>query len=419
MAQRRRRLFGRLRPSTDRILKDLLRDERLGGVLMLAATLFALVWANSPLSSAYFTLQDVRPIDTTVMLPGGGSFHLNLTVAQWAADGLLAIFFLVVGLELKRELVCGELRKPSTAVVPIVAALGGIVVPVAIYLVVNGIGEDGSVQGWAIPTATDIAFALAILSVFGRRLPGTLRAFLLTLAVVDDLVAIVIIAVFYSEDLHFAWLVPAVLALWGINRLSRRRTSFTWLAVPLGGIVWLCIHEAGIHATIAGVAIGLVVSARRKPGEYGAPVEKWEHRWNPVSALIAVPLFAFLAAGVALDGEALGVVVGDPISRGVFFGLIVGKPVGIVLATFLIAGLTRASLPRGVSWWDITGLSVVAGVGFTVSLLVGELAFGLGSPEAEHAKVAVLIASVVSATGGSLLLSWRDRRYGRIETRSG
>ncbi|MCJ7827322.1 MAG: Na+/H+ antiporter NhaA, partial [Demequinaceae bacterium] len=302
---RRRRLFGRLVPSTERVLATLLRGERIGGVLMLLATALALAWANSPLASSYRSLQETVPIDGSLPLPGGRAVHLDLTFAQWAADGLLVIFFLVIGLELKREIMFGELRKPTTAIVPIVAAIGGVVVPAAIYLGVNVIGTEGSTRGWAIPTATDIAFALAILAVFGRRLPGSLRAFLLTLAVVDDLVAITIIAVFYSESLDGVWLIPAGLALLGLARLTCRRTVSMWLAVPLGVIVWLCVHESGIHATIAGVAIGLVVRAHRRSGERYSPVERWEHRWGPISAIFAVPVFAFFAAGVALNGEAL------------------------------------------------------------------------------------------------------------------
>ena len=413
MAGRRKRLFGRILPSTERTLRDLIRSERIGGILMLVATVVALAWANSSLSSAYHGLQDFVPVDASFSLPAGRAIHLDLTLAQWATDGLLVIFFLVIGLELKRDLVFGELRRPSTAAVPIVAAIGGVIVPATVYLVVSGIGEGGSARGWAIPTATDIAFALAVLSVFGRRLPGSLRAFLLTLAVVDDLVAILIIAAFYSKDLDLIWLIPAVVVLRILSRLTRRRTVSPWLTVPLGILVWLCVHESGIHATIAGVAIGLAVRARRRPGEGHGPVERWEHQWGPVSAVFAVPLFAFFAAGVALGGEAISATVGDPASRGIAIGLVVGKPVGILVATALVAGLTRASLPRGVSWWDIVGLSAVAGIGFTVSLLISELAFGMGTPEAEHAKAAVLVASLVSAVVGALILSRRGRHYKR------
>ncbi|MBN2177404.1 MAG: Na+/H+ antiporter NhaA [Demequinaceae bacterium] len=419
VGKRRRRLFGRILPSTELVLTRLIRGERVGGILMLFATALALAWANSPLASSYRTLRETVPIDGSLALPGGRAIHLDLTLAQWAADGLLVIFFLVVGLELKREIMFGELRKPTTAVVPIVAAIGGVVVPAAIYLGVNAVGSGGSTQGWAIPTATDIAFALAILSVFGRRLPGSLRAFLLTLAVVDDLVAILIIAIFYSESIDGVWLVPAGVALWAIARCTSRPKASMALAIPLGLIVWLCVHESGIHATIAGVAIGVVVRAHKRPGERVSPVERWENRWGPVSALVAVPVFAFFAAGVALNGSALASAVEAPTSRGIALGLVIGKPLGIVLATFLVAGLTRASLPRGVSWWDVVGVATVAGIGFTVSLLISELAFGTGTVETDQAKAAVLTASAIAAIAGAAILAWRDRRHGEIGSRRG
>jgi NhaA family Na+:H+ antiporter len=280
---------------------------------------------------------------------------------------------------------------------------------------VNSVGSGGSTRGWAIPTATDIAFALAILSVVGKRLPSALRAFLLTLAVVDDLVAIMIIAVFYSESLDIVWLIPAGLALVALSRLTYRRKTPVWLMVSLGCIVWLGVHESGIHATIAGVAIGLAVRARTMPGERVSPVERWERRWGPISALFAVPVFAFLAAGVALNGTALASALEAPTSRGVALGLILGKPIGILIATFLIAGLTRATLPRGVSWWDVTGVACLGGVGFTVSLLITELAFGTGTPATELVKAAVLGASAVAAVIGATILAWRDRRYARLK----
>jgi len=414
----RRRLFGRLVPSTERTLRQLIRDERIGGVLMLIATMLALLWVNSGLASSYHSLQTRVPINGVLFLPSGREIHFGLTFSEWASDGLLVIFFLVVGLELKREIVCGELRRPATAIVPIVAAFGGVVVPAFVFLGVNAIGAEGATRGWAIPTATDVAFALAILSVVGKRLPGSLRAFLLTLAVVDDLVAIVIIAVFYSDGLDLVWLIPAGLALAALARLTHRRTIPVWLAVSLGLIVWIGVHESGIHATIAGVAIGLSVRARRRSGESISPVERWEHRWGPISAVFAVPVFAFFAAGVALNATAISLALDAPASRGIVLGLMLGKPIGIVLATLLIAGLTRATLPKRVSWWDVVGVAMIAGVGFTVSLLMSELAFGAGTTETQQAKAAVLIASTLAAVVGATILAWRDRHHGRKRARS-
>ncbi len=411
--QKARRLFTRLTPSTERTFADIMRNERAGGVLMLVGTVSALVWINSAWSDGYTSLRDYVPIDRAVTLFGGVSFHVDLSLAQWATDGLLAIFFFVIGLELKRELVVGELRRPSTAVVPIVAAIGGMAVPALIYLAVNLWQSDGVTEGWAVPTATDIAFALAVVAVVGRRLPNSMRAFLLTLAVVDDLLAIVIIAIFFSHGFTWGWLLASGVALLVFALLVQRRVTSPWLLVPLAVATWAFMHESGIHATIAGVALGLVVPAMRRDGESQSVVEHWEHRWAPFSAGVAVPIFAFFAAGVAMNWEALSAVISDPASQGIALGLVVGKPIGIIVATALVANLTRASLDRGLSWWDVTGIATVAGIGFTVSLLIGELAFG-DSGQGEYVKASVLLASAVAAIAGASILGWRDRHYGRV-----
>ena len=411
--QRARRLFSRLTPSTERTFADIMRNERAGGVLMLVGTIAALVWVNSAWSDGYTALRDYVPIDSAVTLFGGASLHVDLSLAQWATDGLLAIFFFVIGLELKRELVVGELRRPATAVVPIVAAIGGMAIPALVYLAVNSWHGDGVTDGWAVPTATDIAFALAVVAVVGRRLPNSMRAFLLTLAVVDDLLAIVIIAIFFSNGFAWGWFLASGVALAVFALLVQRRNTSPWLLVPLAAATWMFMHESGIHATIAGVALGLVVPAMRRDGESQSVVEHWEHRWTPFSAGVAVPIFAFFAAGVAMNWEALSAVVSDPASQGVALGLIIGKPVGIIVATALVANLTRASLDRGLSWWDVTGVAIVAGIGFTVSLLIGELAFG-DTEQGEYVKASVLLASAVAAIAGASILAWRDRHYRRV-----
>ena len=411
-----KRLFGRLAPSTERTIGDLLRNERVGGALMLGATVAALVWANGPWGPSYHSLQAFVPFHETLRV--GGGIHLNLSLAQWAADGVLAVFFFTVGLELKREIVAGELRKPATAIVPVVAAIGGMVVPALIYLAVNATSPGGVGTGWAVPTATDIAFALAVLSIVGRHLPNSLRAFLLTLAVVDDLLAIAVIAIFYSGGLDGWWLLPAAVTLGAVAYLTHRRVTSLWLLLPLAALTWLFVHESGIHATIAGVALGLVVPAVRRPGEKRSPAEHWEHTWGPLSAGVAVPVFAFFAAGVALDPSSLTSAVHDPASRGVALGLVLGKPIGILLATFLVARFTRASLSRGMSWWDVVGIATVGGIGFTVSLLIGDLAFDGDPTRVGHVKAAVLLGSVVSAAIGASMLAWRDRHHaGRAAAR--
>ncbi|WP_084128205.1 Na+/H+ antiporter NhaA [Demequina sp. NBRC 110055] len=398
------RLFSRLTPSTERNLADILRTERAGGLLLLIGTVVALVWANSGWSGAYETLRDFEF--------GPESLHLHLSVGDWAKDGLLAIFFFVVGLELKREIVAGELRRPATAIVPIVAAVGGMAVPAGLYVLTNVIQDGGSSAGWAVPTATDIAFAIAVLAVVGKWLPNALRAFLLTLAVVDDLLAIIIIAVFFTEEVHFQWLLASALCIAVFGFLARKRITHWWLLIPLGVAAWAFMHASGVHATIAGVALGMVVPALAAKGEKHSLAEHWEHLWRPISASIAVPIFALFAAGITISAESLATAAGDPVAQGVFVGLVLGKPLGIVIATFIVASISKSGLDRGLSWWDVIGVGFLAGIGFTVSLLIGELSFS--GERVEEVKMAVLLASITAAIVGTLLLQWRDRHYARI-----
>ncbi|WP_082104363.1 Na+/H+ antiporter NhaA [Demequina soli] len=403
------RLFSRLTPSTERTLVDVLRTERAGGILLLVGTAAALIFANTPLRGFYERLSELTL--------GPHALHLDLSVADWAKDGLLAVFFFVIGLELKREIVAGELRRPATAVVPIVAAIGGMVMPALLYLGVNTVFAGGSTDGWAVPTATDIAFAIAVLAVVGRWLPNALRAFLLTLAVVDDLLAIIIIAVFFSSDLHFQWLAASLVCIVVFGLLLRKGWGHPAVLFPLAFVAWATMHASGVHATIAGVALGLMVPAVARKGERTSLAEHWEHVWRPVSAAVAVPVFAFFAAGVTIDAAAISTVAHDPVAHGVIAGLVIGKPLGIVLATWLVATFTRAKLDRGLSWLDVTGMGMLAGIGFTVSLLIGELAFTSDPDRVEAVKLAVLFASVLSAVLGATMLFFRDRFYRRLYER--
>ncbi|WP_078310922.1 MULTISPECIES: Na+/H+ antiporter NhaA [unclassified Mycobacterium] len=389
----------------------ILRKETVGGVLLVLAALTALLWANSPWSSWYYRLGAI-----TV---GPERLHLNLTLAGWATDGLLAIFFFVVGVELKREFVAGDLRDPGRAALPIVAAIGGMLVPAAIYLAVNASGGGEAMRGWAIPTATDIAFALAVLAVISTHLPSALRTFLLTLAVVDDLLAVIVIAVFYTDELHWGPLGLALvpLALFALAVQHRRREW--WLLLPLALSAWALVHASGVHATVAGVLLGFTVPVLRRDGrtDVHGMAERFEHRLRPLSAGVAVPVFAFFAAGVTLGGfSGLWQALLDPVALGVVLGLLVGKPIGIFLTTYLLARFTRASLDDDLSWLDIVGVALLAGIGFTVSLLIGELAFGAGSA-AEHVKVGVLAGSLTSAAVASVVLRLRNRTYRRIEAK--
>ena len=400
-------LFGRLTSGGRKNFADTLRAENTGAILLLAGAVVALLWANSPWREAYLSLGDI--------VLGPSALHLDLSVSQWATDGLLAIFFFVVGLELKREMVTGQLRRPSTAIVPILAAVGGMAVPALAYTLVNSLSSAGSLDGWAIPVATDIAFAVAVLTIFGKRLPTALRAFLLTLAVVDDLLGIIVIGAFYTESLAFAWLGASILAIAVFGLLVRRRGMTAWVLIPLGVLAWGLMHASGIHATIAGVLLGFTVPAIARHGASISLAERYEHLWRPVSAGLAVPVFALFAAGVTLSPDALASTAGDPTAQGVALGLVVGKPVGILLATFLLVKLTKASLDASVRWLDLTAVACVAGIGFTVSLLIGELSFPASSPHSEHVKAAVLIGSLLSAVIGALLLTWRSRVAARTE----
>ncbi|PSL05377.1 sodium/proton antiporter (NhaA family) [Haloactinopolyspora alba] len=382
----------------------MLRNETTGGFLMLLAAAAALLWANVG-SDSYSTV-----ITTTV---GPESLHLDLDLATWAADGLLAVFFLVAGLELKREIVVGSLRRPSEAIMPIVAAVCGMVGPILVYVVINAIG-DGTMQGWAVPTATDIAFALAVLAVIGSRLPTALRAFLLTLAVVDDLLAIMIIAVFFTTGLEIWPLLAAAAILAVYYVLQRLNVSAWWLYVPMGLLCWVLMHESGVHATVVGVAFGLLTRAHHHEGEHEAPAERVEHRVRPYSAVICVPIFALFAAGVTISGEALVDVFTEPVALGVTLGLVLGKAFGIFGGTALMARFTRAELNPDLSWSDVFGLSAIAGIGFTVSLLIGELAFHDDPATAELVKTAVLVGSVLAALLAVVVLGRRNATYRRI-----
>ncbi len=387
----------------------ILRKETVGGALLLAAAALALAWANSPWSDSYASLRDARL--------GPHALHLDLTLGAWAADGLLAVFFFVAGLELKREFVAGDLRDPRRAVLPVAAAVGGMLVPAGLYLLVNGVVHSGDASGWAVPTATDIAFAMAVLAVLGTHLPPALRTFLLTLAVVDDLLAILIIATVFTSDLELAPLVLAALPLAAFGVLAQRHISHPLLLVPLAVTAWALVHASGVHATVAGVLLALTVPVEKAlhAGEDGGLAEHLEHRIRPLSAGVAVPVFAFFSAGVALGGlDGLGSALTEPVALGVLAGMVLGKPIGITAATWLVARFTRASLDPSLSWLDVLGLSLLGGIGFTVSLLIGELAFD-DAGQVEHVKIGVLAASLLAAALAAAVLRARNRVYRELE----
>lgn len=403
----RPRLFSRGSFLESSRVADILRAETTGGLLLIAAATVAIVWANTPWSASYADLRDLRV--------GPQAWHLDLTLGAWAADGLLAIFFFVAGLELKREFVAGDLRDPRRAALPVVAAMGGMAVPALVYVLWN-LGGDGALRGWAIPTATDIAFAVAILAVISTHLPTGLRTFLLTLAVVDDLLAITIIALFYTDELHLGYLAAAAVPLLVFALLVQRRIHRGWLLIPLAATAWVLVHESGVHATVAGVLLGFAVPVLRSDGQEGPGLaEHLEHLVRPLSAGLAVPVFAFFAAGVTVGGfDGLVDALSDPVALGVVTGLVVGKTVGIAGSTWLLATFTRADLDDQLSWVDVVGLAMLAGIGFTVSLLIGELAFGSGTPQDDHVKVGVLVGSLAATALATGVLRMRNRAYRRL-----
>lgn len=382
----------------ERFRRALSLDTTSGALLLISAALAVLI-ANSPWRDAYhsFLAYEIGP----------ESLHLHLSLSEWAADGLLAIFFFVVGVELKQEFVAGSLRDFRLAGVPIVAAVAGMITPALCYVAVVGALDPEALRGWAIPTATDIAFALAVLAIFGRGLPLALRTFLLTLAVVDDLLGITVIAVFYTESIDFVMLGCALLAIVAFGVVVRLSRSYRWLLLPLAVVAWAFMHASGVHATVAGVLLGLVVPALTIRGERLSRTELLDETIRPWSAGVALPLFAFAAAGVSVVGADEPLI--QPVSIGIVVGLCVGKIAGVLGATALMTRLTPLRLPDSVGLRDLIPVGMLTGIGFTVALLIAELSFG----EAEHAapaKGAILIGSVIAACVAAIMLRWNARK---------
>lgn len=383
----------------DRVRRWAALDTTSGALLLVAAAV-AVVWANSPWRETYDSLLHVEV--------GPEALHLHLSLAHWASDGLLAIFFFVVGVELKREFVAGSLRDLKLAGVPIAAAVGGMVTPALCYVVVVALGDPEGLRGWAIPTATDIAFALAVLAIFGRGLPLALRTFLLTLAVVDDLLGIVVIATFYTEEIDFVMLAAALVAVALFAVLVRQ--AWRWpVLIPVAVVAWGLMHASGVHATVAGVLLGFVVPAVAIRGEEQPRTERLDDAVRPYSAALALPVFAFAAAGVTVVGGDGSIV--QPVSIGIVVGLVVGKLVGVLGSTWLMTTFTPLRLPDSIGIRDLLPVGLLTGVGFTVALLIAELSFEAGSDDhAAAAKAAILVGSVVSAILAAILLRWDARQ---------
>ncbi|MGO2823783.1 MAG: Na+/H+ antiporter NhaA [Brachybacterium alimentarium] len=395
-----------------------------GGALLLIATILSLIMSNSGLSELYSTVRDAH-VGFTL-----GPLNLDLTIGHWAADGLLAVFFFLAGLELKQEFVVGDLRSPSQALVPVAAAFGGVAVPALLYTLINLGGPEGAGGGWAIPAATDIAFAVAILALLGSSLPTALRTFLLTLAIVDDLIAITIIAIFYTSDLRLGFLALAVIPValfWLLTNkaeaLFKKHYWTAWvLLLPLAVITWVLFLNSGVHATIAGVVLAFMVPTRGLSpyGKQHSLSHTLEHRLRPFSSAIAVPVFAFFSAGVAVGGlTGLLDAWQSTVALGIIVGLVGGKILGIVGTSFVLTKLTSARLDPSLRWPDMLGMAAVAGIGFTVSLLVSELSFTAGDPMYDAAKVGVLTASALAAVLGAAILVPRNAMHRREQAAEG
>jgi NhaA family Na+:H+ antiporter len=390
-------------------LREYLREEAAGGVVLMAVAALALGWANSPWRAAYAALWQTQ---LAVQL---GRFGIEADLRHWVSDGLMTVFFLVVGLEIKRELVAGELRTWRRAALPVVAAAGGMAVPALIYAVANADGPGA--PGWGVPMATDVAFALGVLALLGPRVPAALKVFLLTLAVVDDLGSIAVVALFYSRGVDLGALAVAAGLLALVAVLVRARVWWLPLHVGLGLALWLALWQAGVSPALAGVAMGLLTPARpTAPPEVardrgGALAERLAHDLHPVSAFLVVPLFALANAGVSLERGGLAAPGAAAVLGGVLAGRVLGKLVGIGVAGWVAVRLGLAVRPEAVSWAQLAGVATVAGIGFTVPLFVADLAFPDGRFQAP-VKLGLLLASVVAGAAGALVLLLAGRRDG-------
>ncbi|MFZ5790544.1 MAG: Na+/H+ antiporter NhaA [Pseudomonadota bacterium] len=380
-------------------IRDFLRLESSAGLLLLAAALLALVASNTPLESLYGAFLGI-PVEIRV-----GALHLDKPLLLWINDGLMAVFFLLVGLEIKRELVEGELSTPAQAALPVAAALGGMAVPAAIYLAMNW-ADPVARAGWAIPSATDIAFAIGVLTLLGPRIPQSLKVFLLALAIIDDLGAIVIIALFYSGDLALSSLLFGSVAFAGLlllNLMGVRRIAPYAL---LGIVLWVCVLKSGVHATLAGVVTAFCIPLREEPAYGPSPLKRLEHALHPWVAFLVMPLFGFANAGVSLTGDG-GAALAGGVASGIALGLFLGKQLGAfgVAALAIKSGLAR--LPEGASWLGLYGTCVLAGIGFTMSLFIGTLAWD-DAAYAAPLRLGVLGGSLLSGLVGYLILKVGD-----------
>jgi NhaA family Na+:H+ antiporter len=376
---------------------DFVSIEALSGLVLFAGAVVALVWANT----ATETYVDFWHNHLKL---GIGDASIDLSLQHWVNDGLMTVFFFVVGLEIKREVVRGELRNPRTVALPVLAAIGGMALPALVYTALNA-GKAGA-DGWAIPAATDIAFAVGVLALLGSRVPRNLKLFVLTLAIVDDIGAIVVIAIFYSGGVEVLWLLGAA-TLVALILVLQRLGLGTWIAYVIPALaLWVCLYESGVHPTIAGVILGLLTPARPFGGKQ--VIEGLEHAVHPWSSFVIVPLFALANAGIVIDADTVSRAFESPVTIGIALGLLLGKTLGITLATVLAVRLGLGRLPEGVRWPHLVGGAAVAGIGFTVALFVADLSFR--GARLENAIIGILVGSLLSGIVGAVVIATSARR---------
>jgi Na+:H+ antiporter, NhaA family len=374
-------------------LRAFLHAESAGGIVLVAAAGTALVWANSPAADGYIQFWQQK------ITFGGGPASVSLDLRHWVNEALMVLFFFVIGLEIKRELAVGELRDRRAAILPAIAAVGGAMLPALIYLAVVGGGD--AMRGWGIPMATDIAFAVGILALLGRHASTGAKLFLLSVAIIDDILAIGVIAIFYTDQVKLWWLAIAVAGLLVAAGMQKLGVSSPWSYVPAGILVWFATLESGVHATLAGVAMGLLAPARPVAGRN--ILDDLERSLHPVTAFLVIPIFALANAGVDLRGGALGEAFGQPVTWAVISGLVIGKIIGIGGVTYLLRRLRWGTLPADMHHREIAGVAALGGIGFTVSLFITDLAF-TDAALIGQAKVGILAASTIAAVAGTVLL---------------
>ena len=387
-------------PESGRLLRAL-REETTGGVLLIVVSLLALVIANSPLSDAYNSFIHFEF--------GPSSLGLNLSVNYWASDFLLAVFFFVVGNELKHEMTLGSLANPREALVPIVAAVTGMVMAAVIFLIFNK--GDAAASAWAIPISTDVAFALAVLALAGRGLPLELRSFLLTVAVVNDLCAISVIAIFYDQGFEPIPFLCSLVAIGLFALLQKRHLTSLWIAIPIALLAWYWMYQSGIHATVAGVLLGLAMNVNPKTNATESPADRAEHFFRPISAGICVPIFAFTSIGLSLGNENLNQMFRSNLTLGISLGLIIGQPLGVTLGAYLATKLSKASLNPSLKWWDVLVVGNLAAIGFTVALLVSEVSFHENARYLANAKFAIALTNFLAITIAVSAVRIRNRKF--------